>query len=296
MPGSIHGCVLAAITEELVAGSRPRAARRIPVGLGLALVWLLGMVALAALADRIGLQSPEEGDLLAPLALPSVEHWLGTDSLGRDTFARLIYGARVSLSVAIGSVTIGLSIGGALGLFAGYFGTWADRLIMGVMTVLLCFPGIILAIALVASLGPSVTNVTLAIGVIFIPAFSRIARANTLSLRSREFVLAAQSLGARLPRILTREILPNLIPALLSYAVVMLGVAILAEAALGFLGLSVRPPQPSWGGMIATERANLVEAPHAVFVPSAIMFLTVLSINWIGESVRRLFDIRAQSL
>ena len=296
MPGSIHGCVLAAITEELVGGTRARAARRVPVGLVLALAWLLGMVAVAALAPQIGLQNPDEGDLLAPLALPSAEHWLGTDSLGRDTFARLIYGARVSLAVAIGSVTIGLSIGGALGLFAGYFGTWADRLIMGVMTVLLCFPGIILAIALVASLGPSVTNVTLAIGVIFVPAFSRIARANTLSLRSREFVLAAQSLGARLPRILTREILPNLIPALLSYAVVMLGVAILAEAALGFLGLSVRPPQPSWGGMIATERANLVEAPHAVFVPSAVMFLTVLSINWIGESVRRLFDIRAQSL
>ena len=296
MPGSIRGCVLAAITEELVGGTRARAARRVSVGLVLALAWLLGMVAVAALAPQIGLQNPDEGDLLAPLALPSAEHWLGTDSLGRDTFARLIYGARVSLSVAIGSVAIGLSIGGALGLFAGYFGTWADRLIMGVMTVLLCFPGIILAIALVASLGPSVTNVTLAIGVIFIPAFSRIARANTLSLRSREFVLAAQSLGARLPRILTREILPNLIPALLSYAVVMLGVAILAEAALGFLGLSVRPPQPSWGGMIATERANMVEAPHAVFVPSAVMFLTVLSINWIGESVRRLFDIRAQSL
>lgn len=296
MPGSIHGCVLAAITEELVGGTRARAARRVPVGLVLALAWLLGMVAVAALAPQIGLQNPDEGDLLAPLALPSAEHWLGTDSLGRDTFARLIYGARVSLSVAIGSVAIGLSIGGALGLFAGYFGTWADRLIMGIMTVLLCFPGIILAIALVASLGPSVTNVTLAIGVIFVPAFSRIARANTLSLRSREFVLAAQSLGARLPRILTREILPNLIPALLSYAVVMLGVAILAEAALGFLGLSVRPPQPSWGGMIATERANMVEAPHAVFVPSAVMFLTVLSINWIGESVRRLFDIRAQSL
>jgi len=288
--------VLAAITEELVGGTRARAARRVSVGLVLALAWLLGMVAVAALAPQIGLQNPDEGDLLAPLALPSAEHWLGTDSLGRDTFARLIYGARVSLSVAIGSVAIGLSIGGALGLFAGYFGTWADRLIMGIMTVLLCFPGIILAIALVASLGPSVTNVTLAIGVIFVPAFSRIARANTLSLRSREFVLAAQSLGARLPRILTREILPNLIPALLSYAVVMLGVAILAEAALGFLGLSVRPPQPSWGGMIATERANLVEAPHAVFVPSAVMFLTVLSINWIGESVRRLFDIRAQSL
>jgi peptide/nickel transport system permease protein len=184
----------------------------------------------------------------------------------------------------------------AITLLAGWFGTLADRAIMGVMTVLLCFPGIILAIALVSSLGPSVGNVTLAIGVIFVPAFSRIARANTLSLRSREFVLAAESLGAGLLRILGREILPNLVPALLSYAVVMLGVAILAEAALGFLGLSVPPPQPSWGGIIATERANLVEAPHTVFVPAAVLFLTVLSINWIGEAIRRLFDIRAQSL
>ena len=127
MPGSIRGCVLAAITEELAGGARARAPRRIPVGLALALAWLLGMVALAALAPQIGLQNPDEGDLLAPLALPSAEHWLGTDSLGRDTFARLIYGARVSLAVAIGSVTIGLSIGGALGLFAGYFGTRASR-------------------------------------------------------------------------------------------------------------------------------------------------------------------------
>jgi len=287
---------LAASTDAPALAGPRRAARRTDVGLVLAIVWLAGLTLLAIAAPWAGLQSPEEGDLVQLLATPSAEHWLGTDGLGRDTFARLVYGARVSLAVALGSVAIGLSIGGALGLFAGYFGSWPDRLIMGVMTVLLCFPGIILAIALVSSLGPDVTNVTLAIGVIFVPAFSRIARANTLSLRSREFVLAAQSLGARLPRILVREILPNLVPALLSYAVVMLGVAILAEAALGFLGLSVRPPQPSWGGMIAAERGNLVEAPHAVFVPAAVMFLTVLSINWIGESVRRLFDIRAQSL
>lgn len=270
--------------------------RRFGFGFIIALTWLVVVAFFAIFAPWLGIQSPDDGDLLQVLAMPSADHWLGTDSLGRDTLSRLVYGARVSLVVSMGSVSIGLLIGGSLGLSGGYFGSWPDRFIMGVMTVMLCFPGIILAIALVASLGPSVTNVTLAIGVIFIPAFSRIARANTLSLRSREFVLAAQSLGAQLPRILIREILPNLIPALMSYAVVMLGVAILAEAALGFLGLSVRPPQPSWGGMIASERANLVDSPQAVFIPALTMFATVLSINWIGESVRRLFDIRGQSL
>lgn len=275
---------------------QPRKRRKPEIGLWAALAWLTAVVGFATVAPYIGVQSPEDGDLLNILALPTPEHWLGTDSLGRDTLARAIYGAQVSLIVSIGSVTIGLLCGGLLGLVAGYFGRLPDRLIMGVMTVLLCFPGIILAIALVSSLGPSVGNVTFAIGVIFIPAFARIARANTLSLRSREFVLAAQALGARLPRILIREILPNLMPALLSYAVVMLGVAILAEAALGFLGLSVRPPRPSWGGMIAAERGNLAEAPHAVFIPAAVMFLTVLAINLVGEATRRLFDIRAQSL
>ena len=276
--------------------ARPRKRRRIEFGVTLALIWMVLLVALAVLAPYIGIQSPDEGDLLNALSLPTSEHWLGTDSLGRDVFSRAIYGAQVSLTVALGSVGIGLAFGGTLGLVAGYFGRWPDRLLMGAMTVLLCFPGIILAIALVSSLGPSVGNVTFAIGVIFIPAFARIARANTLSLRSREFVLAAQALGAKLPRILVREILPNLMPALLSYAVVMLGVAILAEAALGFLGLSVRPPQPSWGGMVATERGNLADAPHAVFIPAAVMFFTVLAINWLGEATRRLFDIKAQSL
>jgi peptide/nickel transport system permease protein len=281
---------------DTTAIQRPRKRRRMEFGVAIALAWLVLVVALAVLAPYVGIQNPDDGDLLEVLSLPSAEHWLGTDSLGRDTLARAVYGAQVSLIVALGSVSIGLAFGGTLGLVGGYFGRWPDRVIMGTMTVLLCFPGIILAIALVSSLGPSVANVTFAIGVIFIPAFARIARANTLSLRSREFVLAAQSLGAKLPRILAREILPNLMPALLSYAVVMLGVAILAEAALGFLGLSVRPPRPSWGGMIAAERANLADAPHAVFIPAAVMFVTVLAINWLGEATRRLFDIRAQSL
>jgi peptide/nickel transport system permease protein len=276
--------------------ARPRTTRRIGVTVIIAGVWLAGLTIAAALAPHLGLQSPFEGDLLETLAMPSADHWLGTDSLGRDTFARLLYGGQVSLTVALGSVGFGIVVGGALGMIAGYFGALADRVIMGVMTVLLCFPALILAIALVASLGPNIANVTLAIGIIFVPAFARITRANTLSLRSREFVLAAEALGARLPRILLREILPNLMPALLSYAVVMLGVAILAEAALGFLGLSVRPPQPSWGGMIASERVNLADAPQAVFIPAAFLFVTVLAINLLGEALRRIFDIRAQTL
>lgn len=273
-----------------------RASRWTEPGLLLSVAWIALLVVLAVLAPWLPLPGPDEQDLLNTLAWPGPGAWLGTDSLGRDVLSRLVHGGVVSLSVALGSVTIGMLAGGALGLAAGYFGAWSDRLIMGVMTVLLCFPGIILAIALVSSLGPDLVNVTLAIGVIFVPAFARIARANTLSLRHREFVLAAQVLGARAPRILLREVLPNIMPALLSYAVVMLGVAILAEAALGFLGLSVRPPQPSWGGMIASERSNLTEAAHAVFVPAAWMTATVLAINWIGESVRRLFDVKAQTL
>jgi len=277
--------------------ARPaRAAGRISPGLSASIGWIALVVALAALAPWLPLPGADEQDLLNALALPGADAWLGTDSLGRDTLTRLIHGGRVSLAVSLGSVAIGMLAGGALGLVAGFYGRWSERLIMGAMTVLLCFPGIILAIALVSSLGPNLTNVTVAIGVIFMPAFARIARANTLSLRHREFVLAAQVLGARTPRILLREVLPNLMPALMSYAVVMLGVAILAEAALGFLGLSVRPPQPSWGGMIASERSNLTDAPLAVFVPALWMTSTVLAINRIGEWVRGLFDVKAQAL
>ena len=291
---------MASVAEPVASATpqptRSRTTRRIGVSVIIAGVWLIGLTIAAALAPYLGLQSPFEGDLLETLAMPSADHWLGTDSLGRDTFARLLYGGQVSLTVALGSVGFGIVVGGALGMVAGYFGALADRVIMGVMTVLLCFPALILAIALIASLGPSIANVTLAIGIIFVPAFARITRANTLSLRSREFVHAAEALGARLPRILLREILPNLMPALLSYAVVMLGIAILAEAALGFLGLSVRPPQPSWGGMIASERVNLADAPQAVFIPAAFLFVTVLAINLLGEALRRIFDIRAQTL
>ena len=265
-------------------------------GARISALWLSALVLAAVLAPVLPLPSYEEGDLIAMLSPPSIEHWLGTDSLGRDILVRSIWGGRVSLLVAAGSVSIGLLIGGTLGLIAGYFGGRTDALVMGSMTVMLSFPALILAIAIVSSLGPDLRNVVLAIGVLFVPAFARIARANTLVFREREFVLAAVALGARLPRILVREILPNLMPSLLSYGLLMVAVAILAEAALGFLGLSVRPPLPSWGGMIGSERGNLSEAPHAVFLPALVMFVTTLAVNVLGERGRRLFDIKTQAL
>lgn len=262
----------------------------------LAAAWLATIALATVAAPWLPLQSPFDGNLTELLSRPDALHWLGTDSLGRDILSRSIHGARVSFAVALGSVTIGLFIGGTLGTVAGYFGGLIDRFVTGVMTVALCFPALILAIAIVSSLGPGLGNVTIAVGALFVPAFARIARASTVVCREREFVMAAEALGAGVPRVLLREILPNIVPAMLSYALVMLSVAILAEAALGFLGLSVRPPMPSWGGMIASERGYLDEAPHAVFIPASIMFLSVLAINVLGERVRRLFDVKNQVL
>lgn len=297
---STRGCAMLSSVEA--ASSRPiplrrrMHLRREQFVLWLAIAWLIGLAVAALSARWLPLKSPIDGDLTDMLAPPGADYWFGADSLGRDIFARCVFGAQVSLAVAIGSVAVGLSLGGTLGVLAGYFGRMLDRVIMGAMTVLLCFPALILAIAIVASLGPSLLTVTIAIGALFVPAFARIARANTLVFREREFVVAAEAVGAKVSRILLREILPNLVPSLLSYALVMLGVAILAEAALGFLGLSVRPPTPSWGGMIAAERGSLVDAPHAVFGPALVLFASVLAINVIGEWTRRLFDIKAQAL
>ena len=232
--------------SEVEVAERPERAGRLlsrlghrPLLLWLSVVWLVGLALAASIAPWLPLKSPIDGDLTEMLVSPGADYWLGTNSLGRDIFSRSIFGAQVSLAVALGSVTVGLLLGGTLGVLAGYFGRTIDQVITGTMTVLLCFPSLILAIAIVASLGPSLLTVTIAIGVLFVPAFARIARANTLVFREREFVLAAQAVGAKVIRVVLREILPNLMPSLLSYALVMLGVAILAEAALGFLGLSV---------------------------------------------------------
>ncbi|MBK4739318.1 ABC transporter permease [Noviherbaspirillum pedocola] len=262
----------------------------------IAIVWLM-IVGVGAIATNwLLLPNAFDGDLLQMLAPPSAEHWFGSDSLGRDMFARCLLGARVSLSVGVGSVLFGLIVGGTLGLVAGYFANCWGRVVMASMTVLLSFPPLILAIVIVSTFGANSRNVALAIGVLFVPAFARMARANTLLYRQREFVLAAEAMGASTARILFLEILPNIIPALLAYSVVMLGVAILAESSLGFLGLSVPPPMPSWGGIIAAEKASLRDAPWAVFFPALMMFLSVAAVNVLGERARKMFDVKAQGL
>lgn len=264
--------------------------RHLPVVL--AIFWLGLLVALATLAPLLPIADPSVQDLISMLTPPGTEHWLGADSIGRDLLSRVVYGARISLSVGLGSVAIGLLVGGGLGLIAGYYRGLAEALIMGFMNVLLAFPALVLAITIVANLGGSLANVTLAIGILFVPAFARIARANTLVFRGREFVLVAKALGAGDARILLREILPNLVGPLLSYSLVMFAIAVLAEASLGFLGLSVPPPAPSWGSIISSERANLALASHVIFVPAAAIFLTVISLNVLGERAQRAYDIR----
>jgi peptide/nickel transport system permease protein len=260
----------------------------------LSIGWLTLLIGLSIVGPLLPIPDPNAQDLVSMLALPGKEHWLGADSIGRDIFARVLYGAQISLTVGLGSVTIGLLVGGGLGMVAGYYRGWSEQIIMGFMNVLLAFPALILAITIVANLGGSLLNVTLAIGTLFVPAFARIARANTLVFRRREFVLVAQALGARDPRILLREILPNLVGPMLSYSLVMFAIAVLAEASLGFLGLSVPPPAPSWGSIISNERANLDIAPHVIFVPAAAMFLTVMSLNLLGERAQRSYDIRVR--
>lgn len=286
------------MTELVVQAPLKLRRIRLPLGLGgsLAALWV-GMLAVFAFgAPWLPIADPAAQDLLAMLSLPGGDYVLGADSMGRDIFARIVYGARISFLTGLGSVTLGLLLGGTIGILAGYYRGWLDKVLMGLMNVALAFPSLVLAIFIVATLGASLLNVIVAIGMLFVPAFSRIARANTLVFRQREFVIVAKTLGAGDFRILTREILPNLVGPLLSYSIVMFAVAVLAEASLGFLGLSIPPPAPSWGTMISSERANLDVAPHVIFMPGLVMFLTVAALNVLGERAQRAFDVRESVL
>ena len=262
----------------------------------LALGWIGLIVLAAALADVLPLPSPTDMDMLERRALPSAAHWLGTDRLGRDMLARLIHGARISLTVAILAPLIGLVIGGALGILAGYFRGHLETLVVGGVDVLLAFPPLVLALAITAYLGQTVANLTYVIGILSIPAFTRVARAATLSLAKREFILAARAMGATEIRILLRELLPNVILPLMAFFLLAVAVTIVVEGALSFLGLGVPPPAPSWGGMIGEGRESLEVAPRIAFLPALFMFVTVLSFNVVGDTLRVLTDPRQGAL
>ena len=282
-----------------IARADARARRRSIVAavlLWVPIVWLTAAVAAAVFADWLPLPAPDDQDLVDILAPPGAHHLFGADSLGRDVLSRTIFALRISLMAGIGSVAIGLVVGGFAGMVAGYFRGRTEAVTMAAMNIVLAFPPLVLAIAITSAAGPALLKVILAIGLLFVPAFARLARANTLVFGNKEFVLAAHAMGMRDSRIVVSEILPNLVPPLLAYSLLMVAVAIVAEASLSFLGLSVPPPAPSLGSMIAAEQRNVLDAPFAVFFPAAFLFLTVLALNMAGEQVSRRLHVQEQLL
>ncbi len=284
------------LNEEVAATAPARRGRRLGSLFWLAVAWMILVFAVAIFADVLPLPSPTDMDMLARRSHFSTAHWLGTDGLGRDELSRLIYGARISLVVGLGAPIIGLGIGGALGILAGYFRGRFESIVVGCMDVLLAFPPLVLALAVTAYLGQSIFNLTCILGVLSIPAFMRVARAATLTLARREFVIAAEALGASHARILLRELLPNVLLPSLAFFLLGVAVIIVVEGALSFLGLGVPPPTPSWGSMIGEGRESLDVAPRLAFIPAIAMFLTVLSFNLVGDTLRAITDPRQGAL
>lgn len=220
------------------------------------------------------------------------QHIMGTDGNIRDEFSRMLYGARLSLMIGLSTVSFAIIIGTILGALAGYFGGWIDNLIMRVLDVLLAFPSLLLAIAIVTVLGPGLINALLAIGIVSIPAYARVMRASVLSVREMDFVSATRSLGGNTYEILFKCILPNALTPLIVQGTLGIATAILDAAALSFLGLGAQPPTPEWGSMLGAERNQVFTAPHLVFYPGLAIMLTVLSFNLIGDGLRDALDPR----
>lgn len=264
------------------------------VAVGLVLVALLFAVALLApiISPHDPLATAPDDAYLPPL---TPGHLLGTDELGRDQLSRVLWGARVSLPVAFVAVAVGLSVGGLTGLVSGYAGGVVDLLLMRVIDALLAFPALILAIALVAALGPSILNAMIAIGIVAVPVYARLVRGVVLQLKPMEFVVATRSLGASPLRIVVRHLIPNLVNPILVQVSLSAGFAILAEATLSFLGLGAQPPTPDWGQMITIGRTFLPNDAWLAIVPGAAISLCVYSFNLLGDSLRDALDPRLRA-
>jgi ABC-type dipeptide/oligopeptide/nickel transport system permease subunit len=256
-------------------------------GLGL----ILALILLALTARQVAPHDPLRQDLPHALAGPSIEFPLGTDEFGRCILSRILFGARLSLLVGVIATAIGATAGILSGLAAGYFPR-LDAPVMRTMDVLLAFPSILLAIAIVAALGPSLGNVMIAVGVRSIPSFARLARSMVLSLKELDFVQGAAALGASHARVLFRHILPNSVSPLLVFSSMQVATAILLAAILSFLGLGVQPPTPEWGKMVSDGRAYLLEAPHVSLFPGLAIFIAVMGFNCLGDGLRDALDPR----
>jgi peptide/nickel transport system permease protein len=266
-----------------------RQLRKNPLAI-LAMVILVLQILIALFAPQIAPYDPLAQNFRAALQPPSWAHPFGTDDVGRDILSRVIYGTRISLRVGLIAVSIGSVIGVLLGLAAGYYGRWVDNSIMRVMDVLLAFPGLLLALAIIAVLGPGLFNVMIAVGLGSVPVYTRMTRASTLSVRERDYVLAARTLGYSNTRIMLRYILPNVIPPVIALATLGVAGAILTAAGLSFIGLGAQPPTPEWGAMLTQGRQYLQRAWWFTVFPGLAIMITVLAINILGDALRDALD------
>jgi len=256
--------------------------------------FILLLLLVALLAPIIEPYNPAAPDYNQILSGPNASHLFGTDEYGRDVFSRLLAGSRLSLSVALSSVTIGAVIGAVLGIIAGYYGGWLDSLIMRSADVMFAFPDLLLAIAIVAIIGPGLSNVVIAVAVFSVPSFSRIMRSSTLSVKQLLYVEVAHSLGCSNSSIMWKHIFPGTLASIIVNFTMRIGTAILAAASLSFLGFGAKPTEPDWGAMLSTGRNYLGVAPYIVYFSGGIIFLTVLAFNLLGDGLRDTLDPKIQ--
>ncbi len=252
----------------------------------IALLWFAALLVSAVAAPLFLKTAAESMDFFHVLEAPSAAHWMGTDSLGRDLLARLLYGAGVSLSVGFVAVGLSIAIGVILGSLSGYYGGWTDRLIMGFVDVLLCFPVFFLILAVIAIVGPNILNIMIVIGVTSWMGTARLIRAEILALKERDFILAARALGAGDLWIVTKHLIPNAMGPVIVNAILGISSAVLAESALSFLGIGVQPPTPSWGNILMEGKATIGVAWWLLWLPGLMIFFTVMAANILGEALQ----------
>jgi ABC-type dipeptide/oligopeptide/nickel transport system permease subunit len=286
-PGALEAAHRADLAKSGWRRFLRRFLRNKPGVAGLLVIILL--ILLAIFSTSIAPYGWKEQDIAHRFASASSAHWLGTDELGRDIYSRLLYGARYSLTIGFAAVLFSFAIGTLLGIISGFY-TRLDSIVMRIIDIMMAFPGILLAIAIVAALGPGLFNVIVAIGINEIPGFARITRSMVLSLREHEFVTAARLMGARDSEIVRRHILVNMVSPIIVFASLRVSTAILVGATLSFLGLGIQPPIPEWGAMVSTARQYISIAPHTFFYPTMAIFITVVAFNLLGDSLRDTLD------